>query len=58
LDASASHNPVTAWRIQLIFLGNDEIIQDLRHLNPGRPGNAYDVFFQHLSQVISLNSEI
>ena len=51
LDASATEHPGTADRIKLIFLGNTDLIGDLRHLNPGRPNNMYDTFFEEMAKV-------
>lgn len=42
-DASAPSNPVMEERLRLISLGNTDIIDDLRHLNTGRP-HAFDNF--------------
>lgn len=50
-DASAPVNPVMEERLRLISLGNTEIIDDLRHLNTGRP-HAFDNFFQKLQEVV------
>lgn len=48
LDASVASHPVTSERIRAMFLGAEGLIADLRHLNPGRPGNKYDDFFKHM----------
>ncbi|XP_061191740.1 uncharacterized protein LOC133199978 [Saccostrea echinata] len=50
-DASAPVNPVMEERLRLISLGNTDIIDDLRHLNTGRP-HAFDNFFQKLQEVV------
>lgn len=52
LDSSAADNTVTQERIRMIFLGEQGLLSDLRHLNPGRPTGRYDVFFQHMTSVI------
>lgn len=54
LDASQAYHPVTQDRIRLIFMGNEGLIRDLRSLNPGRPGNKYDTFFEEMAKVITL----
>lgn len=50
-DASAPSNPVMEERLRLISLGNTDIIDDLRHLNTGRP-HAFDNFFQKLQEIV------
>lgn len=35
LDAATSAHPDTQERLRLIFLGETELIADLRHINPG-----------------------
>ena len=35
-----------------MFLGAEELVADLQHLNPGSPGNKYDVFFSHMEVLI------
>ena len=52
LDATAADHPVTHDRVKLIFLGDQDLISDLRHLNPGRPGNKYDEFFSAMSEIV------
>ena len=52
LDASVTNHPVTTERTRAMFLGAEGLIADLRHLNPGRPGNRYDVFFNHMEEMI------
>ncbi|VDH89562.1 Hypothetical predicted protein [Mytilus galloprovincialis] len=52
LDASAAEHPVTQERLRLIFLGQSDLIPDLRVLNPGRPNNTFDVFFETLSKEV------
>lgn len=50
-DASAPSNPVMEERLRLISLRNTDIIDDLRHLNTGRP-HAFDNFFQKLQEIV------
>ena len=52
LDASVDQNPAMDERMRLALLGEPGIIVDLRHLNQGRPGNAYKVFFEYLEAEI------
>lgn len=52
LDFSAAEHPVTQERLRLIFLGQNDLIPDLRVLNPGRPNNKFDVFFETLSKEV------
>ena len=52
LDSSAVAHPDTQERLRLVFLGEEGLLADLRHLNPGRPSGKYDVFFQHLSELV------
>lgn len=33
-------------------MGNTCLIADLRHLNPGRPGNKYDTYFGVMGNII------
>lgn len=50
-DGSASSNPEMQERLRLISLGNTEIVDDLRHLNSGRP-KAFEPFFDKLEEVV------
>ena len=52
LDASAATHPETQERLQLIFLGESDLIADLRHLNPGRPNHTFDKFFEVLEKMV------
>ena len=52
LDASASNHPATQERLRLIFLGQEGLLGDLRHLNPGRPSGIFDVFFDKLAEIV------
>jgi hypothetical protein len=52
LDASTSSHPDTQERLRLIFLGDSDLITDLRHLNTGRPSGHFDVFFETLAEVV------
>ena len=52
LDSTVSAHKETHERLRLIFLGDDGIIADLRHLNCGRPTTTFDVFFAKLAENI------
>ena len=52
LDTSVANHPATQERLRLISLGNTGLIADLRHLNPGRPGNKYDTFFGVMRDIV------
>lgn len=52
LDASAALHPDTQERLRLIFLGESDLLVDLRHVNPGRPSGHFDTFFKHLSAIV------
>ena len=52
LDSSVSSHPDTAARVHAMFLGETGLVADLRSLNPGRPGNSFDVFFKHMKDVV------
>lgn len=52
MDNSVASHPATQERLRLISLGNTSLIADLRHLNPGRPGNKYDTFFGVMGNII------
>ena len=46
LDGSQATNPALQERLRLIFLGDSDLLADLRHSNPGRPGGTFDVFLE------------
>lgn len=52
LDGAAAAHPVTQERLRLISLGHTGLITDLRHLNPGRPKNKFDTFFEAMESVV------
>ena len=52
LDASTASHPDMQQRLRLIFLGEHGLLADLRHLNPGRPSNRYDIFFETLEGLV------
>jgi hypothetical protein len=52
-DASAASNPDIQQRLHSMFLGENSLIADLRHLNPGRPNDRFDVFFTNLETVVN-----
>ena len=52
MDASVANHPATQEQLRLISLGNTGLIADLRHLNPGRPGNKYDTFFGVMRDIV------
>ena len=51
MDRSAANHPVTQQRLQMMFHGEPGLIADLRHLNPGRPSDYFDVFFEKLKSI-------
>ena len=51
MDSSASDNNTMQQRLKMIALGETGLIADLRALN-GRPGGAYDVFFEQLAEIV------
>ncbi|KAK7092705.1 hypothetical protein V1264_008410 [Littorina saxatilis] len=48
LDRSTTNNPEMQQRLKMLFLGEEGLLPDLRHLNPGRPSGHFDIFFQKL----------
>ena len=52
LDASAAAYPETQERLRLIFLGESDLLADLRHLNPGRPNHTFDIFLEVLGRMV------
>jgi hypothetical protein len=50
-DTSATAKPVMQERLRLISLGYTGIVDDLRHLNAGRP-QMFDAFFEKLQEVV------
>ena len=52
LDASQSSHPATHDRIEMIFLGADDLIPDLHHLNPGPPGSGFDPYFKVMGEIV------
>ena len=46
MDGVTATHPITQERLRLISLGHTGLIADLRHLNPGRPNNRFDTFFE------------
>lgn len=52
LDASAASHPEILERLNLIALGNTELVADLRSLNAGRPSDKYDTFFEKLEEEV------
>ena len=52
LDSSTASHQDTVQRIRAMFLGAEELVADLQHLNTGSPGNKYDVFFSHVEVLI------
>ena len=52
LDASAAAHSGTQERLRLIFLGESDLIADLRHLNPGQPNHMFDKFFEVLEKMV------
>lgn len=56
LDASTAAHPITQERLRVISLGHPGLFGDLRHLNPGRPNDRYNVFFDNLSNIVEQNT--
>ena len=52
LDASHVSHPETQQRFHLISLGETGLVADLWELNPGRPSDKSDIFFQKLGEVV------
>ncbi|XP_041374668.1 uncharacterized protein LOC121387575 [Gigantopelta aegis] len=53
LDASSDQNPVIDARVQqAVLAGDPDLVVDMRHLNKGRPDDAFDAFFQELEKQI------
>ncbi|KAI8503983.1 hypothetical protein Bbelb_180510 [Branchiostoma belcheri] len=52
MDESTATHPETQQRLKLIFLGEKGLLTDLRETNPGRPGGAYDVYFEEMKAVV------
>jgi hypothetical protein len=50
-DTSAPANPEMQERLRLISLGNTDIVDDMRHLNSGRPKN-FETFYEKLGEVV------
>ena len=48
LDRSAFDHPEMQQRIKMMIQGEPGLITDLRHFNPGRPSDYFDVFFQKM----------
>jgi hypothetical protein len=47
LDATAFESPDMQQRLHVMSLGESGLINDLRHLNPGKPNDKYDLFFRN-----------
>ena len=52
LDSSTASHLDTVQRIWGMFLGTEGLVAELLHLNPGRPGNKYHMFFDHMEALI------
>ena len=49
LDASCDYNPAMDNSLRNAVLGDDpHLVLDLRHINKGRPGDTFDLFFNKL----------
>ena len=48
MDRSAPLHPDIQQRIRMMVQGEPGLIADMRHLNPGRPSDHFDVFFEKL----------
>ena len=56
LDATAFESQDTQQRLHVMSLGESGLVNDLRHLNPGRPNDKYDLFFEKLGEFVEDNS--
>ena len=52
LDSSTANHRETAQRNCAMFLGVEGLVANFRHLNPGRPGIKYKVFFTQMETLI------
>lgn len=52
MDASVDQNPTMDARLRMALLGEPDLVVDLRHLNKGRPGDAFDQFFTEMGKEI------
>ena len=52
LDSSTANHPDTVQRNCSMFLGAKGLVANFRHLNPGRPGDKYKVFFTQMEALI------
>ena len=53
LDDSVFSHPDTAARVHTMFLGETGLVADLRSLNPGKPGDTFDVFSKHVKELLN-----
>ncbi len=56
-DVTKPRDPLLRQRAQLA-LENPDMVSDLRALNPGRPGDTFDVFWEALGKVLNEVSTI
>ena len=52
LDSSIASHSDTVQRNLPMLIGSERLVANLRHLNPGRPWDKYDVFFTHMKAFI------
>ena len=52
-DESVADNKVMRQRLQMAADGEPGIVPDLRYLNPGRPSNKFDVFWDEAEKVLN-----
>ncbi|XP_076103163.1 uncharacterized protein LOC143072213 [Mytilus galloprovincialis] len=53
LDATADQNKALDERVRQALLAEDsDLVTDLRHINPGRPGDTFNDFFENLHQKV------
>lgn len=50
LDRPTANHPDMQQRLRLIFLGEQRLITDLRHLNQGSPYHKFDTFLEVLGK--------
>ena len=51
-DCTTLDNPVMKQRVYLAMTGEEGILPDLRHSNPGRPSDTFSVFWTHMGNFL------
>jgi hypothetical protein len=53
LDSTAMQNPTLDTRVQQAILSEDpDLVFDMRHMNPGRPNDTFNTFFEKLGSKV------